>query len=123
MVDVTDIITKITGREFELFKLQDFVPEVIRRCTKADPLFPLLDFLIGSIDSIASMEFKRYDSSGYQRARDRSAWGMPDPSQEETVAGILRFMRRKKLISVGPAAPEATPLMRRAAFAAGQRSQ
>jgi len=122
MVDVTDIIAKITGREFELFKLQDFVPEVIRRCTKADPLFPLLDFLIGSIDSIASMEFKRYDSSGYRRARDRSVWGMPDPSQEETVAGILRFMRRKKLISVGPAATEAAPLMRRAAFAAGQRS-
>jgi thioester reductase-like protein len=123
MVDVTDIITKITGREFELFKLQDFVPEVIRRCTKADPLFPLLDFLIGSIDSIASMEFKRYDSSGYQSARDRSAWGMPDPSQEETVAGILRFMRRKKLISVGPAATEVAPPMRGAAFAAGQRSQ
>lgn len=102
MMDITDIITRITGREFELFELPAFVPEVIRRCTKDDPLFPLLDFLIGSIDSIASMEFKRYDSSGYQKARDSSKWGMADPSPEDTVAGILRFMRRKGLISVGP---------------------
>jgi hypothetical protein len=46
-----------------LFKLSAFVPEVIRRYTKDDLLFPLLDFLIGSVDNIASMEFKRYDSS------------------------------------------------------------
>jgi hypothetical protein len=68
MVDITTIIGELTGTKFELFSLPDFVPEVIRRCTKDDPLFPLLDFLVGSIDSIASMEFKRYDSSGYQGA-------------------------------------------------------
>jgi len=47
------------------------------------------------------MEFKRYDSSCYQAARDASAWGKPDPSLEETVSGILRFMQRKGIISVG----------------------
>jgi hypothetical protein len=50
------------------------------------------------------MEFKRYDSSCYQAARSASAWGKPDPSLEDTVNGILRFMQRKGIISV--AAPE-----------------
>ena len=100
MLDVTGIITTITGREFELYKVHDFVPQVIRRCTKDDPLFPLLDFLIGSVDSIASMEFKRYDSSNYQAARGSSPLGMPDYSLEDTVIGILRLIQRKGLISV-----------------------
>jgi thioester reductase-like protein len=99
MVDVTDIITRATGRQFEMFNLKDFVPEVIRRCTREDPLFPLLDFLIGSIDSISSMEFKRYDSSGYQKWRDAGPRGLPDPSLDDTVCGILRFMQRKGLIA------------------------
>jgi hypothetical protein len=46
------------------------------------------------------MEFKRYDSSSYQAARDASAWGIPDPTLEDTVSGILKFMYRKGIISV-----------------------
>ena len=46
------------------------------------------------------MEFKRYDNSAYQIARDASAWGIPDPTLEETVSGILKFMHRKGIISV-----------------------
>jgi thioester reductase-like protein len=99
MVDITDIITQLTGRPFEMFKLKEFVPAVIKRCTREDPLFPLLDFLIGSIDSISSMEFKRYDSSGYMRARDASPFGVQDPSLEDTVTGILRFLQRQRLIA------------------------
>src|SRR5271169_2689170 len=100
MLDITNLITKATGRQFEVFSLPDFVPELIRRCSKEDLLFPLLDFLVGSVDNISAMEFKRYDSSGYQAARDASAWGKRDPSLEDTVNGILRFMQRKGIISV-----------------------
>ena len=100
MMDITGLITKATGRQFEIFSLPDFVPELIRRCRKEDLLFPLLDFLVGSVDNISSMEFKRYDSSSYQRARDASVWGKPDPSLEDTVNGILKFMYRKGIISV-----------------------
>jgi thioester reductase-like protein len=100
MLDITGLITKATGRHFEIFSLPDFVPELIRRCGKDDLLFPLLDFLVGSVDNISAMEFKRYDSSCYQAARDISAWGKPDPSLEDTVNGILRFMQRKGIISV-----------------------
>lgn len=102
MLDITSLITKSTGRQFDVFSVDDFVPELIRRCRKEDLLFPLLDFLVGSVDNITSMEFKRYDNSEYQMARDASAWGIPDPTLEETVNGILKFMHRKGIISVAP---------------------
>jgi thioester reductase-like protein len=102
MLDITGLITKATGRQFEIFSLPDFVPELIRRCRKEDLLFPLLDFLVGSVDNISAMEFKRYESSCYQTARNASEWGQPDPSLEDTVNGILKFMRRKGIISIAP---------------------
>jgi len=102
MLDITGLITKSTGRQFEIFSLPDFVPELIRRCRKEDLLYPLLDFLVGSVDNISAMEFKRYDSSCYQAARDASVWGQADPSLEDTVNGILKFMQRKGIISVAP---------------------
>jgi thioester reductase-like protein len=108
MMDITGLITKATGRQFEAFSLPNFVPELIRRCRKEDLLFPLLDFLVGSVDNISAMEFKRYDSTSYQAARDASVWGKADPSLEDTVNGILKFMYRKGIISV--AAREANPL-------------
>jgi len=40
------------------------------------------------------MEFKRYDSSTYQKFRNASSHGVPDPSLDATVGGILRFMAR-----------------------------
>jgi thioester reductase-like protein len=98
MVDITNIINAQMGRRFQLFSLRDFVPEVIRRCTKEDILFPLLDFLIGSVENISAMEFKRYDSSCYKQARNSSPWGMADPSLEATVGGILGFMQKTGLL-------------------------
>jgi len=108
MLDITNLITQMTGRQFEIFSLSDFVPELIRRCRKEDLLFPLLDFLVGSVDNISAMEFKRYESSEYQAARDASKRGIPDPSLEDTVSGILKFMHRKGIISVAPREPETT---------------
>jgi thioester reductase-like protein len=110
MLDITGLITKATGRQFEIFSITDFVPELIRRCRKEDLLFPLLDFLVGSVDNITAMEFKRYDSTSYQEARDASAWGVPDPTLEDTVSGILKFMHRKGIISVAPREHTAVPL-------------
>ena len=110
MMDITNLITKSTGRQFEIFSVDDFVPELIRRCRKEDLLFPLLDFLVGSVDNITAMEFKRYDNSTYQAARDASKWGIPDPTLEDTVNGILKFMHRKGIISV--AARESSAVLR-----------
>jgi thioester reductase-like protein len=115
MLDITELITKATGRQFEIFSLPDFVPELVRRCRKEDLLFPLLDFLVNSVDNISAMEFKRYESSTYQTARDASVMGKADPSLEDTVNGILKFMHRKGIISIAPrettvAAPPASLL-------------
>ncbi|WP_433984503.1 thioester reductase domain-containing protein [Tunturiibacter empetritectus] len=107
MLDITGLITQATGRQFEIFSISDFVPELIRRCRKEDLLFPLLDFLVGSVDNISAMEFKRYDNSCYQTARDASKWGKADPSLEDTVNGILKFMHRKGIISVAAGEPSA----------------
>ena len=100
MMDITNIITQITGKEFHTFKIKEFVPEVIDRCTKDDLLFPLLDFLVRSVDNISSMEFKLYDSSNFQNARNVSKWGVADPTLEETVKGIVLFLKKNKIISV-----------------------
>jgi hypothetical protein len=69
----------------------------------------LLDFLVGSVDNITAMEFKRYDNSTYQAARDASKWGKADPSLEDTVNGILKFMHRKGIISVAARAHDPVP--------------
>jgi thioester reductase-like protein len=98
MIDVTDILSVKTGCRFNIYALRSFVPEVIRRCTRDDLLFPLLDFFVGSIDSISSMEFKRYDNLSYRLARDASPAGMPDPSLDQTVDGILAFIDRNRLL-------------------------
>jgi hypothetical protein len=68
---------------------------------------------VGSVDNISAMEFKRYDSSAYQEARDASAWGKADPSLEDTVNGILKFMHRKGIISVAAREVDAVPPRRR----------
>jgi thioester reductase-like protein len=109
MLDVIAIITRLTGRRFEMVDLPSFVPEVIRRCTLDDPLFPLLDFLVNSVDNISSMEFKRYDNAGYRQAREASKNALPDPSLEDTVAGILRFMLANRLSDVS-FIPEPAPV-------------
>lgn len=100
MKDITDIITQLTGQEFKIYPIKDFVPVIIDRCKKDDLLFPLLDFLVRSVDNISAMEFKLYDSSGYQAARNASAWGKPDPSLLETVKGIVLFLKKNNIIQV-----------------------
>ncbi len=95
IMDITSEITRQTGRGFKLFSPSDFVPEVVKRCTRDDLLYPLMDFLIGSVDNITSMEFKRYDSARYQSARLASNHGRQDASLERTVSGLLQFMRKQ----------------------------
>ncbi len=99
MAEITEMITGITGQKFKTFKLHQFVPEVLSRCTKSDMLFPLLDFLVRSVDKINAMEFKRYDNHNYQKFRNATPMGLPDPSLEETVGGIIRFLERNKALN------------------------
>jgi thioester reductase-like protein len=99
--DITGILTARTGIRFAPLSIAQFVPEVIRRCTRADPLFPLLDFLVGSADNISAMEFKLYDSAAYRAARDASPHARQDPPLETVVDGMLDFLRRHNLLGAG----------------------
>lgn len=101
MPEITEIISRQVGIRFTPFALREFVPEVIRRCTRDDALFPLLDFLVESVDNIAAMEYKLYDNSRYRDARDRSRFGRQDAPLEDVVAGIIRFLRRRELLPDG----------------------
>jgi len=98
LADVTEILGQITGQPIELLELDAFVDAVIERCTKEDPLFPLLNFFVRSTDNIKAMSFKRYDNSQYQEARAITRCG-DDPSLEAVVRGIYQFMERKGLVS------------------------
>jgi hypothetical protein len=102
---VTDILGRITDRPLELLELHSFVDAVIERCTKDDPLFPLLNFFVRSTNNISAMSFKRYDNSQYQAARAQAGCAS-DPSLESVVTGIYQFMKHRGLVAttspVGP---------------------
>lgn len=99
MQDVTDLLAKLAGKSFENYPLKNFVPEVVSRCQKEDLLFPLLNFLVRSVDHISAMEFKRYDNSNYQKFRSLSPWGKADLPLEEVVNGIFWFMMSNREIT------------------------
>ena len=98
-MDVTTIFGELMGRTFRNYALPDFVPEVIERCHPGDILFPLLEFLVRSVDNISAMEFKRYDNRNYRHVRDASVFGKADPPLHDLVLGILRFMRKHGLVA------------------------
>ena len=98
MQDVTTILGQLAEKEFKNYSLKEFVPEVISRCKKDDLLFPLLNFLVRSVDNISSMEFKRYDNSNYQKFRKLSPFGKEDDTLEAVVNGIYQFMTNNNII-------------------------
>jgi thioester reductase-like protein len=95
---ITDLISDKTGIRFNAHSLKNFVPEVIDRCTKDDPLYPLLDFLVESVDNISAMEYKLYNNDNYRGVRDKSHAGLKDAPLESIVDGIIRFLGVKKLL-------------------------
>lgn len=99
MQDITSILSKLTNTEFMNFNLMDFVPEVVGRCQKEDLLFPLLNFLVKSVDNISSMEFKLYSNANYCNYRSASSYGIEDPDLEKVVQGILTFMTNQNIVT------------------------
>lgn len=99
MKDITDILAQLTGKTFQEFSLKDFVPEVVGRCQKEDLLFPLLNFLVKSVENIRSMEFKLYSNANYRKFRMATELGISDPSLEEVVRGILTFMLKHHIVN------------------------
>ena len=99
MMDITNLITRLTGRQFEIFSITDFV--------RAHPSLPQgrsalpaarLPGRLGRQHLLHGVQTLRQHllSAGSRRLH----LGVPEPSLEETVSGILKFMNRKGIISV-----------------------
>jgi len=98
MMDITRLIAREYGYEFEYYDIPAFVVEMKRRCTRDDLLYPLLDFFTRSEEKIAAMQHKLYNNDHYREAR-RVAGGCEDPPLKDTVAYLMTYMLREGLIS------------------------
>lgn len=94
---ITDILSEQLGLNFDAFPLREFVPEVIKRCTPNDALYPLLDFLVGSIENISAMEYKLYSNENYRTSRNASLSGRSDLPLADVVEGIIAYLGDKKV--------------------------
>jgi thioester reductase-like protein len=98
LIDVAQVLSRDHGYSFVYREIPEFIAEMNRRSTKDDPIYPLLDFFNRSQAKLTAMQHKRYDNRGYREARSRFGAARPDPTLTETVAHLMRFMRREGLI-------------------------
>jgi hypothetical protein len=98
IADLTRAITRDHGYRFTYHDIPSFIGEMNRRCTRDDPLYPLLDFFNRSASKIAAMQLKRYSNDAYREARARSGATRVHPTLAETVANLVAYMRREGLI-------------------------
>ena len=104
MRDVCGVVTEGFGYRFLEVGLKEFVSYACANCGPDDDLYPLLTFLDRNSDRIARMGAKRYDNSGFRRARQSSARTAAIPDLAETVNPIVVFLRREGLIPPAPTA-------------------
>lgn len=99
MMDVTRVITQDYGYPFEYYDIPEFVEQMNQRCTREDLLCSLVDFFNSSHPKIAAMQHKRYNSDEYRRARAESGNEGRDPSLDDTVSYLMKFMLKDGIIS------------------------
>jgi thioester reductase-like protein len=98
MVDITKLISSKYGYTFEYHDISGFIREMNQRCTKDDPLFPLLNFFNRSYGKIVEMQLKRYNNQNYSIARLNSQSVYSEPPLEEVVSCIMTYMFKSELI-------------------------
>lgn len=95
MMDITNLITINYGYPFVYYEVADFVAEVNRLCTRADPLYPLLPFINRSYPNITAMQHKRYNNDQYRKARRRNC---EPPSLKNVVSNLMAYLLREGMI-------------------------
>jgi len=98
MINITRLITRNYGYRFVYYDIPSFVAEMKRRCTRDDPLYPLLEFFTRSHLKIAAMQHKRYNNDQYREARRLSSNARGDPPLEDTVSYLMDYMLREDMI-------------------------
>jgi thioester reductase-like protein len=109
IVDLTQVLTAEHGYDFIYHNIPGFIAEMNRRCTKTDPLYPLLDFFNGSAARIAAMQLKRYSNRDYREARARAGSGRADPALSTTVASIVSYLRTQGVVRDPSDPPQTAP--------------
>jgi thioester reductase-like protein len=99
IMDLTRIIERQHGYAFTYYGIAGFIEEMNFRCTKSDPLYPLLSFFNRSASKIAAMQLKRYRNDQYQKARERLGIGRSDPTLEDTVSYMIACMLDQEMIT------------------------
>jgi len=98
MSDITRLITKEYGYSFVYYDMPGFITEMNRRCSRQDPLYPLLDFFNRSHRKAAAMRHKRYNNDRYRKARALAGRANADPPLKTTLSYLMAYMLRQGLI-------------------------
>jgi thioester reductase-like protein len=98
IVDMTRVLTAEHGYTFTYYGIPEFIAEMNRRCSKTDPLYPLLDFFNGSAARIEAMQLKRYNNRAYREACSHAERRCADPTLSATVASLVACLRAQRLI-------------------------
>jgi thioester reductase-like protein len=101
MVDLTTQINKDYGIQFRYVDLEEFSREMKRRCTAADPVFPLVDFVARAHSKVLVMEGKRYRNTAFRLALKHSGAGVPDASLQEIVSFLMAHMKAAGMLPAG----------------------
>ena len=101
MVDLTTQISKDFGIQFRYVDLEEFSREMKRRCTAADPAFPLVDFVARAHSKVLVMEGKRYRNTAFRLALNHSGAGVPDASLQEIVSFLMAHMGAAGMLPAG----------------------
>jgi hypothetical protein len=102
MQAVCEAITRRYGYPFEYMSLPQLIHHMNERCTKEDPLFPLVAFFNHNYRRIDAMRDKRYVSESYRKARALSGRTIEEPSLDETAAAIVTFLQAEHLVPAPP---------------------
>ncbi|MGE0499746.1 MAG: thioester reductase domain-containing protein [Rhizobiaceae bacterium] len=110
LADICAMIGRRFGYRFRVVPLPEFVAHAHEHCAAQDELYPLLSFFDRNTRRIMAMDRKRYDSSAYRAARDRTSAASSHPSMDETVEWIVDYLLGEGLIPQPPSASAADGL-------------
>jgi thioester reductase-like protein len=100
MVDLTTQINKDYGIQFRYVDMEEFSHEMKRLCTAADPVFPLVDFIVREHSKFLVMEGKRYRNAAFRQALERSGVGVPDASLKEIASFLMAHMEAAGMLAL-----------------------
>jgi thioester reductase-like protein len=101
MVDLTAQINKDFGISFRYVDMAEFSREMKRLASVADPIFPMVDFIVRTHSKVVVMEGKRYRNAAFRLALEQSGAGVPDAPLQEVASFIMAHLRTRGMLPQG----------------------